>query len=198
MCVIVTSEQGQPIPDLMTLTAMTYTNPDGTGIAWYGSQGLHVYHTIDPEHAVAWIINHRDMLTENPCLIHFRLATHGQVSHENTHPFTYQLDNGETGYIAHNGIARPYTDGIPYANDSRNAIHAWQTGADTLRAEYGYFARLTNRGTILWNKHPTSIPTEWGTYQVSNTYYEINMPYEPNPWLLEDEYEEEDEYDTII
>ena len=52
------------------------------------------------------ILANWDKFAASPFLLHFRLATHGAVKTENTHPFRYRLSNGETGYIAHNGIAR--------------------------------------------------------------------------------------------
>lgn len=130
MCVIVTAETGS-MPTIDQLTRMSETNPDGAGIAWHDGNGLHRVRHSDNGKTLAFITEHWNELKATPCLIHFRLATHGAVNTENTHPFRYTLGNDEHGYIAHNGIAQKHTNGR-YASDSRNAILAWQTGQTDL------------------------------------------------------------------
>ena len=130
MCVIVTAEKGS-MPTIDQLTRMSETNPDGAGIAWHDGNGLHRVRHSDNGKTLAFITEHWNELKATPCLIHFRLATHGAVNTENTHPFRYTLGNDEHGYIAHNGIAQKHTNGR-YASDSRNAILAWQTGQTDL------------------------------------------------------------------
>lgn len=104
MCVIVTAEKGS-MPTIDQLTRMSETNPDGAGIAWHDGNGLHRVRHSDNGKTLTFITEHWNELKATPCLIHFRLATHGAVNTENTHPFRYTLGNDEHGYIAHN--ARP-------------------------------------------------------------------------------------------
>ena len=110
MCVIVTAEKGS-MPTIDQLTRMSETNPDGAGIAWHDGNGLHRVRHSDNGKTLAFITEHWNELKATPCLIHFRLATHGAVNTENTHPFRYTLGNDEHGYIAHNGIAQKHTNG---------------------------------------------------------------------------------------
>lgn len=110
MCVIATAEKGS-MPTIDQLTRMSETNPDGAGIAWHDGNGLHRVRHSDNGKTLAFITEHWNELKATPCLIHFRLATHGAVNTENTHPFRYTLGNDEHEYIAHNGIAQKHTNG---------------------------------------------------------------------------------------
>lgn len=94
MCVIVTAEKGS-MPTIDQLTRMSETNPDGAGIAWHDGNGLHRVRHSDNGKTLAFITEHWNELKATPCLIHFRLATHGAVNTENTHPFRYTLGNDE-------------------------------------------------------------------------------------------------------
>ena len=156
MCVIVTAEKGS-MPTIDQLTRMSETNPDGAGIAWHDGNGLHRVRHSDNGKTLAFITEHWNELKATPCLIHFRLATHGAVNTENTHPFRYTLGNDEHGYIAHNGIAQKHTNGR-YASDSRNAILAWQTGqTDLTDGTQGKFAKIDQNGRIQWLTPPQTI-----------------------------------------
>ena len=94
MCVIVTAEKGS-MPTIDQLTRMSETNPDGAGIAWHDGNGLHRVRHSDNGKTLAFITEHWNELKATPCLIHFRLATHGAVNTENTHPFRYTLGNDD-------------------------------------------------------------------------------------------------------
>lgn len=83
MCVIVTAEKGS-MPTIDQLTRMSETNPDGAGIAWHDGNGLHRVRHSDNGKTLAFITEHWNELKATPCLIHFRLATHGAVNTENT------------------------------------------------------------------------------------------------------------------
>ncbi|PLS29999.1 glutamine amidotransferase, partial [Bifidobacterium margollesii] len=149
MCVIATIKPGT-MPTSTELAQMSDANPNGAGIAWWDGQHLHRYRNPDNHQTLAYIHHHWQAVENAPALIHFRLATHGSVCEANTHPFAYQLPDGETGYIAHNGIARRHTHG-PHANDSRNAIEAWQNGQDPLTdGTQGAFAKIDHTGHLTW------------------------------------------------
>lgn len=128
MCVIATAETGS-MPTIDQLDQMSEANPDGAGIAWHDDTGLHRVRNADNGKALAFITKHWNELKDAPCLIHFRLATHGAVNTENTHPFRYTLAHGEHGYIAHNGIA---ADRVPVR--VRRVQHLLRQSDDRLRA----------------------------------------------------------------
>ena len=169
MCVIITAEKGA-MPTVSQIVLMSEANPDGAGIAWHDEDGLHRYRNPDNRKTLGMILTNWDRFVESSFLLHFRLATHGAVNTENTHPFRYTLAHGEHGYIAHNGIAQRHTHGR-YASDSRNAILAWQTGqADLTDGTQGKFAKIDQTGRIEWLTPPQTIEgAEDKPIQVSNT-----------------------------
>ena len=182
MCVIITADKGA-MPTISQLIQMSETNPDGAGIAWHDKDGLHRYRNPDNRQTLAVILANWDKFAASPFLLHFRLATHGAVKTENTHPFRYRLSNGETGYIAHNGIAHRYTHGR-YKSDSRNAILAWQTGqCDLTNGSQGKFALIDQTGQIEWltQDHQT-IKGQSGLITVSNTNWELSSMTDLDLW----------------
>lgn len=95
---------------------------------------------------VGFIYSHWQQLRDAPCLIHFRLATHGAVEPRNCHPF-----RTDRGYIAHNGVAYDYEVG-PHASDSRNMVDAWvESGYDNRVFDgQGLVALITPHGCLRW------------------------------------------------
>lgn len=106
MCVLIAKPSNVSIPKKEYLENCWETNPDGAGFAYsYGEEivmrkGFMTF--ADFEKA----INEVD-LYEVPCIIHFRIATHGTVKPENTHPFVVNDDV----VAAHNGILSVKNEG---------------------------------------------------------------------------------------
>lgn len=187
MCVICTAEPGN-MPSPTQLAQMSDTNPDGAGIAWHDGTRLHRYRNPDNHQTLAFIIRNWETLVDMPCLIHFRLATHGSIHARNTHPFAFRKGKCN-GYIAHNGIARAFTAGR-YDNDSRNAIEAWQNGhADLTDGSQGQFALIDQNGDLEWLTQGHSlIQGEKGHIAVSNRqwddpYADLYAPYYGDEWI---------------
>jgi predicted glutamine amidotransferase len=145
MCVIVTAVPGA-MPEPYDILAMSETNPDGGGVSWWDGERLRVFKNVDPLKVVGFIYSHWEQLKHAPCLIHFRLATHGAVEPCNCHPF-----RTDRGCIAHNGIAYEYEDG-PYESDSRNMVEAWiDSGYDNRAFDgQGLVALITPHGCLKW------------------------------------------------
>ena len=94
MCVIAYKPKGVEMPSSEILAAMSQANSDGCGFCTptkyyrglsFNSFMKHVKHVGEDE----------------PCIIHFRLATHGSVKKGNCHPF---YDAEADTYFAHNGV----------------------------------------------------------------------------------------------
>ena len=99
MCVVIVKPQGRDL-DLDTLRACWLANSDGAGIAWsendhlYIEKGFMEWGTFKEFwKARSWI--------DVPAIVHFRIATHGAVDEDNTHPFWVFPD--ELAF-AHNGM----------------------------------------------------------------------------------------------
>ena len=94
MCVISYIPANVPTPGNNIIRAMYLTNPHGIGFctptAYY--RGLNYQ---------AFLRALKRRKIGEPCIMHFRLATHGSIRRGNCHPF----HDGETGvYFAHNGV----------------------------------------------------------------------------------------------
>ena len=166
MCVIVTAVPGA-MPEPYDILAMSETNPDGGGVSWWDGERLRVFKNVDPLKVVGFIFSHWEQLRTAPCLIHFRLATHGAVEPRNCHPFYT-----DRGYVAHNGIASDYVTG-PYESDTKNMVHAWvDSGYDNrVFKGQGYVALITLHGRLKWLEGEP-VPLKRGV-MASNTYWRI-------------------------
>lgn len=141
MCVIVTAVPGA-MPEPEDILAMSEANPDGGGVSWWDGE----FKNVDPLKVVGFIYSHWLQLRDVPCLIHFRLATHGAVEPRNCHPF-----RTDRGYIAHDGIAHDYQVGS-YASDSRNMVAAWiRSGYNNSMFDgQGHVVLITPHGCLKW------------------------------------------------
>lgn len=94
MCVICYIPKGVETPSRTMLTAMYKANPHGIGFCTPSTQ----YKGMNFE-SFYKRIQYRNI--EDPCLLHFRLATHGSVKRANCHPF---YDKDTDTFFMHNGI----------------------------------------------------------------------------------------------
>lgn len=92
MCVIIVKPAGVKMPTNEVLRAAFEANPHGCGFATPST----FFKTLSYR-ALKQRLNKVD--ESEPCIIHFRLATHGSVKRQNCHPFK----RGNV-YFAHNGI----------------------------------------------------------------------------------------------
>ncbi len=194
MCVIVSAEPGH-MPTATQLAKMSDANGDGGGVAWYDGERLRCFKSADNHKVLGFILSNYDMLEGVACIMHFRLATNGKVCDENCHPFRTKY-----GYVAHNGIASDYVNGV-FASDSRNAIREWErSGADdTVLDNQGKFCLLDTNGGIRWiiggeslskgvrvsnfrwiadkDYYSDVLASRGGVYGRSRSYYDWGEPY---------------------
>lgn len=92
MCVIIVKPAGVNLPSDEVINAAFRANPHGCGLVsptqFYKGLSL-----------VRFKQTLAKVSKEEPCIIHFRLATHGSISRKNCHPFR----RGNV-FFAHNGI----------------------------------------------------------------------------------------------
>lgn len=110
MCVIIVKPSGKAIPSDELLKAAYNANPHGCGVISPSTFYKGLSYRSFKEH-----LNHVSI--DEPCIIHFRLATHGSIKRANCHPFKC-----EDIYFAHNGILdiRPIGD----KTDSETALQS--------------------------------------------------------------------------
>ena len=94
MCVICYIPAGVQTPPIEIINAMHRANPHGMGMCTPTDhyKGLSLA-------ALVFHLKRRDI--SQPCLLHFRLATHGSIRRANCHPFH---DNESDIWFMHNGI----------------------------------------------------------------------------------------------
>ena len=94
MCVIIIKTAGNRLPSKRELRMAYNRNHDGCGFV---SESDH-YKSLDFEDFYARL---KKVPKDEHCIIHFRWATHGEVSIENCHPF---YDKKSDTWFMHNGI----------------------------------------------------------------------------------------------
>ena len=108
MCIIIAQPADTPDIPLGNLTQAAVRNSHGMGIAYVKDKKLVVYRSLtEMEKLVKHYRRAREL--KSPALIHFRVATKGEVHDRNCHPFF--LDGDGTMVFAHNGtITLPGVD----------------------------------------------------------------------------------------
>ena len=71
--------------------------------------------------------------TEEPCLIHFRLATHGSIRKANCHPF---YDKATNTYFMHNGVLS-----VPAKKDMTDSETAFREYMQPIIRSYGLYSK---------------------------------------------------------
>lgn len=103
MCIAIYLPEFKEI-DKKTLEICNEANPDGMGFAFFNDKNKMVLNkTVDPKKInkmINILISVRKYFIYRPFLIHFRIATHGQVIQECCHPFRVNNDT----VFCHNGI----------------------------------------------------------------------------------------------
>lgn len=115
MCIIACKPVGTQFPDEATIDNMWNNNPDGAGMMWAEGGHVHIrkgFMTLgDFKNFLTEFAKTHDT-TATPCVLHFRIQTHGGVNPECTHPFPVKesesalkrLEFDTDVGVAHNGI----------------------------------------------------------------------------------------------
>lgn len=111
MCVIMIKPAGAKLPDLDTLDAMMWTNPDGAGIAWNDGDRVHVRKGFTTLTELSVALDTIPDPVKHDILIHCRITTHGATGPGQCHPFPVSYKDKEllslkwsgSLAIAHNG-----------------------------------------------------------------------------------------------
>ena len=99
MCVVIAKPRGSAL-DTQTLHRCWIANNQGAGVSWSEKGKLFIEKGFMDWDTFKDFWDARDW-TEIACIVHFRIATHGGVNEENTHPFW--VFPGQLAF-AHNGM----------------------------------------------------------------------------------------------
>lgn len=145
MCVIIIKPRGKQMPKSVAKSSARI-NPDGLGIMWLDTFKV-TYHKSS---------EYSTLYTERPFIAHFRYATIGSVSPENTHPFRCGSNKNE--WLMMNGTIQELGDSV--MSDSRvlaNKLgdiprHNWQKKLEKYPCRF-VTINTRNRSYQMYNKH---------------------------------------------
>lgn len=140
MCVIIIRTAGHDLPTKRELKAAFQRNHDGCGFV---SESDH-YKSLDFEDFYARL---KKVPKSENCIIHFRWATHGNVTLANCHPFH---DKKSDTWFMHNGVL-PL---VPYKGktDSETAFMRYLAPAIQKHGLYSNELRIIAGNIIGWSK----------------------------------------------
>lgn len=179
MCLLLTrNEFSKWIPSAEEQNNAWQSNPHGFGAAWLNKAGNLVFQKTMRQKEVGGII--RSIPKGSPCLLHWRMATHGIRTVENCHPFPC-LGNHWVG--AHNGVLSRQkcignlTDSESYLRELEGTEpNIEQVERDIMTLGYGKIAFLSNKGEIrIANEHE-------GSWRVPNEVWQSNSGLDSIPW----------------
>lgn len=201
MCVIIAKERGFELPSKSFLKKAWDTNPDGAGIMYsngdtvWGHKGFMSFKGF---YKFLSTLDSQIGLKDYNVVLHFRIATHGSVNKENTHPFIISNNDKElkamdftskVGGFAHNGILSGFgsaksSDSMEFCKKILAGVTDFVGCKDILNNiandNHSRFAILTPKNLILsgtWHKIDN--------YYCSNTYFNITYDttsYYDNSW----------------
>lgn len=106
MCILIAKPAGIEKPSKELMKTCWDNNPDGAGIAWSDGRKLYLRKGMMKWQDFETVYDELE-LKNAPAIIHFRIATHGTVKPENTHPFNVN----ERIIAAHNGVLTVKNEG---------------------------------------------------------------------------------------
>ena len=208
MCVIIAKQKGQELPSKTFLKRAWNTNPNGAGFMFSDGKNVYGYKGFMSFKSFYKFLNRMDIeydLQKFDVVMHFRIATHGKVIPENTHPFAISEDEKQLkatsfitsrGAFAHNGILHGfgntnYSDSMDFCKTILTCIDDYKSNIkllDTLaKKNSSKFAILTPKDLILcgnWQKvNGFLCSNDYFDYDYSKLYKKSNYNY-----LYDDEY----------
>jgi len=126
MCIICVKPKNKAIPSVELLNECFKNNPHGAGIMYPQNGKIRVLKGLMDIESVLNALNQIPNAKNIPIVIHFRFATHGDKSAENTHPFPLsgdyndliKLDTEVYRAMVHNGIMYQYGSKSARLSDS--------------------------------------------------------------------------------
>ena len=188
MCVAVYKPAGVKMPDKATFQSCWDTNPDGAGFAYRSGGKIQICKGF-MKFEKFWDAVKRFENCSGEMFYHFRIATHGGICPENTHPFPVSSDiralQGLTvstdACIIHNGIL-PTTPEHPGISDTMQCIkNIAESGIDTAKAIKLIEPFLGGSKIALMTREKTILAGDWHDVdgvKYSNTHWDWGADFE--------------------
>lgn len=157
MCVIIYKPAHQPMPDEATLRECFVQNPDGAGYMFPTNNGIAVRKGYMTANSLIDSLVNVPHPNDAPLIIHMRIATQGEISQGNTHPFPVSPDSTKltakkslaSAALVHNGqLGMNYTGGTPHTLTGPSDTLLWTrdvlTAIRNPDALLRYAAKTTN------------------------------------------------------
>ena len=114
MCIIAIKEKGVDLPTKDKLENMWENNPHGAGLAFAMDEKVYINKGfLNKKEFLSFLEDLRSQAKNIPMLLHFRIATHGGINQECTHPFPIAENDSLKKLqlitdvaVAHNGIIK--------------------------------------------------------------------------------------------
>jgi len=154
------------------------SNPHGFGAAWISRKGVLLYQKTMKQKDVAGII--KSIPKGSPCLLHWRMATHGVRNLANCHPWPC-FGNNWVG--AHYGVLRrqPLVDGLTDSESYLRGLDGTEPNIKQIEEDvdalgYGKLAFLSNKGEI------RIAHEEDGSWRIKGEVWQSNGAMDSVPW----------------
>lgn len=180
MCLLIAKLKGSTWqPSFEEQSNAWQSNPHGFGAAWITKKGTLVYQKTLKQKDVAGII--KSIPKASPCLLHWRMATHGVKTVENCHPFPCF---GNEWIGAHNGVLHQQQC-IGSKTDSESfliGLEGQEPNIDDIEQRisvlgYGKFAFLSNQGEIRIANEDD------GSWRLTREVWQSNNGLDSIPWF---------------
>jgi len=182
MCIAILNKKG--ILPKERLRRCWVSNPHGAGFAYYNNNKITIIKEMDNfDNFYKYYKKHRSSNLNVDFILHFRIATHGEICEQNTHPFLID----KTSAFAHNGIISNCADSTSKKSDTvifkekilQKLPNNWHKNPLYIELISGYigYSKL-----VFIKKHESFIINEdlgiWddGNWYSNNSYKEIEKP----------------------
>lgn len=179
MCLLITREKKSTWkPSIEEQHNAWQSNPHGFGAAWISKKGVLLYQKTMIEKDASKIIS--SIPSGSPCILHWRLATHGEKNIANCHPWPCY---GNNWVGAHNGVLHnqachgTLTDSESFLREQEGTepnVPELELAIDSLG--YGKFAFLSNQGEI------RIVNEDDGSWRVQGEVWQSNSGLDSVPW----------------
>jgi predicted glutamine amidotransferase len=134
LCILIVCKPGATLPREHLLGSIE-NNPNGAGYAIHKGDSLFVERGLNDLELVDSFLANRTQWPEGPAMFHARIASAGDVTDANCHPF--QVGEHNDIVLAHNGAMLPLKGYGPFMADNSKSRYTSRRMASMVRLQQG-------------------------------------------------------------